>query len=379
VNRAILLNISTLKGFGHMKLGFASIKLLALSAACALFAGNAFAGIEVQIGSTQRGLREASGEITVMLTNNSSEAARIERWNTPVGGMLDDLFTVSFNGESVAYTGVHAKWGNPGKSDWIEFDAGQTITAVVKLSDHYDMFKTGNYSVQFSAHRQVENTSKAAGADAFSFSELKSASTQLFVTGDGYSELAASQALLANTPSVSKAAAQFQNCTATRQSQLNSAFTAAKTYASNSASYFGGRTTANITARYTTWFGAATTSRIGTAASHYSNIKSSLDTKPIVFNCSCAPQYANAFAYVQPNSPYVITLCGAFWPASTTGTDSKAGTIIHETSHFNIVAGTNDNAYGQTAAKSLARTNPTGALNNADSHEYFSENSPFQN
>ncbi len=362
-----------------MKLGFASIKLLALSAACALFAGNAFAGLDVQIGSTQRGLREASGEITVVITNNSREATRIERWNTPVGGMLDDLFSVSMNGEAVAYTGVHAKWGNPGKNDWIEFDAGQTMTAVVKLSDHYDMFKTGNYSVQFNAHRQVENTSKDAGDDAVSFSELTSASTQLFVTGDGYSELAASQALLANAPSISKAAAQFQNCSATRQSQLNSAFSSAKSYATNSSSYFSGRTTANITARYTSWFGAATSSRIGTAASHYSNIKNALDNKQIVFNCSCAAQYANAFAYVQPNSPYVITLCGAFWPAGNTGTDSKAGTIIHETSHFNIVAGTNDNAYGQSAARSLARSSPTGALNNADSHEYFSENSPFQN
>ncbi len=367
-----------------MKFGFApqkllATKLLAFSLASALFAGNAFAALEVQIGSTQRGLREANGEVTVMITNNSSEATRIERWNTPVGGLLDDLFVVTMNGEEVGYTGVHAKWGMPGKGDWIEFDPGQTMTAVVKLSDHYDMFKTGNYSVQYSAHRQSESFSKSGASEGVSFSELESTPAQLYVTGSGYSEIAAQRAAVLNAPTVSKAAAQFQNCSATRQSQLNSAFTSAKSYATNSSSYFTGRTTANITTRYNTWFGAATTSRIATAKAHYTNIKTALDTKQIVFNCSCASQYADAYAYVSPNSPYVITLCGAFWPASTSGTDSKAGTLIHETSHFTVVAATNDNVYGQSGAKSLAISNPTKALNNADSHEYFSENNPAQN
>jgi peptidyl-Lys metalloendopeptidase len=59
-----------------------------------------------------------------------------------------------------------------------------------------------------------------------------------------------------------------------------------------------------------------------------------------------------------------------------TGTDSKAGTLVHEMSHFNVVAGTDDHAYGQSAAKSLALSNPDLALNNADSHEYFAENTP---
>jgi peptidyl-Lys metalloendopeptidase len=45
-------------------------------------------------------------------------------------------------------------------------------------------------------------------------------------------------------------------------------------------------------------------------------------------------------------------------------------------SHFNVVASTNDWAYGQSAAASLAISNPTKAIDNADSHEYFSENNP---
>ena len=71
-------------------------------------------------------------------------------------------------------------------------------------------------------------------------------------------------------------------------------------------------------------------------------------------------------------------LCGAFFAAPATGTDSKAGTMVHETSHFTVVAGTADNAYGQTACKNLAKSNSNKAVNNADSHEYFAENTPSQ-
>jgi peptidyl-Lys metalloendopeptidase len=45
-------------------------------------------------------------------------------------------------------------------------------------------------------------------------------------------------------------------------------------------------------------------------------------------------------------------------------------------SHFNVVAGTDDWAYGQSAASSLAISDPNKAIDNADSHEYFGENTP---
>jgi peptidyl-Lys metalloendopeptidase len=82
---------------------------------------------------------------------------------------------------------------------------------------------------------------------------------------------------------------------------------------------------------------------------------------------------------VYPTQPYRIYVCNAFWNAPNTGTDSKAGTLVHEMSHFNVVAATDDHAYGQTAAKNLAISSPTKALDNADSHEYFAENTPAQN
>ena len=74
------------------------------------------------------------------------------------------------------------------------------------------------------------------------------------------------------------------------------------------------------------------------------------------------------------------TVCGVVTTtAPATGTDSKAGTLVHEMSHFNATAGTDDHVYGQTGAKNLAISDPASALDNADNHEYFAENNPSQN
>lgn len=68
-----------------------------------------------------------------------------------------------------------------------------------------------------------------------------------------------------------------------------------------------------------------------------------------------------------------VYLCPAFWEAPGTGVDSKAGTLVHEASHFIVNGGTQDHKYGQKASKELAISNPEWAILNADSHEYFAE------
>jgi peptidyl-Lys metalloendopeptidase len=95
----------------------------------------------------------------------------------------------------------------------------------------------------------------------------------------------------------------------------------------------------------------------------------------VTVDCGCNESY---YAYVYPNQPYKIYVCKAFWSAPLTGTDSKGGTLVHEMSHFTVVAGTDDLAYGQQAAGQLAISDPNKAINNADSHEYFGENTPTQ-
>jgi peptidyl-Lys metalloendopeptidase len=165
------------------------------------------------------------------------------------------------------------------------------------------------------------------------------------------------------------------NCTSSQKSSLTSAVTAATNYATASNSYLAGSPSG--TPRFVKWFGAYSSSHWSTAHTHFTNEQSAFTTKALVMDCSCTD--SGTYAYVYPTQPYKFYLCGAFWSAPMTGTDSKGGTLVHEMSHFNVVASTDDWAYGQTNAAALAKSNPTKALDNADSHEYFAENNPFLN
>ncbi|MBJ6764480.1 peptidase M35 [Myxococcaceae bacterium JPH2] len=149
---------------------------------------------------------------------------------------------------------------------------------------------------------------------------------------------------------------------------LNAAFSAARDMAADSVQYF----TAFIPpSRYTTWFGTSTSARIATVKSHFVAISNALATQSVVIDCSCTDP--DTYSYVYPDNPYRIFVCGLFWSAPTTGTDSKGGLLIHEMSHFTILGGTDDWAFGQAACKALAASNPAKAIDNADCHEYFAE------
>ncbi|CUA68102.1 Peptidyl-Lys metalloendopeptidase [Rhizoctonia solani] len=108
------------------------------------------------------------------------------------------------------------------------------------------------------------------------------------------------------------------------------------------------------TTRYTTWFGTYDSDRAPTVRSHFPLIGTGASSTS--YDCStCA---VDAMGYVYANDPSRIYLCGSFWSAATTGTDSQAGTIVHELSHFTVNGGTEDHVYSQTLAKKLAKSNP---------------------
>jgi peptidyl-Lys metalloendopeptidase len=132
------------------------------------------------------------------------------------------------------------------------------------------------------------------------------------------------------------------------------------------------RRRASIGPRYDLWFGVTDSARVSTIETHYVALKDAFANKPLTVDCACTKTY---YAYVYPAKPNVIYVCKAFWAAPMTGTDSKGGTLMHEMSHFNVVAGTDDWVYGQCAA-SLAIGDPAKAIDNADSHEYVGENTP---
>ena len=118
--------------------------------------------------------------------------------------------------------------------------------------------------------------------------------------------------------------ATFNNCSATQQTALNAAATAAQGYALTAKNYLTSNTVS--TTRYATWFGNYTASRHATVLDHFTKISSN-NFSTFSYDCTCTN---SSFAYVNPGNFGMVYLCNSFWTAPATGTDSKAGTLVHE-------------------------------------------------
>lgn len=319
--------------------------------------------------------------VTLTLTNDENHTVKLLKWYTAQDGVEEALFKVVVDGEERHYLGAHYKRPAPAKQDYLKLKAGESVSYRVELSALYDMSQTGNYEISYDvSETQLMEPSavKSMSAKGAKMGAIKVDTNSVNFYLEGRQKVGPSHQLTADgivsTAAVAGGSVSFTGrCSNSEQSSILAGLSAARSMAANAKSYMQ---FSNPTARYNTWFGTYDASRWSTVTNNFSNIDSALNNEPLTFDCKCSKSY---FAYVYPTQPYKVYLCNAFWSAPTSGTDSKGGTIIHELSHFNIVAGTDDIVYGQSGAKSLAISNPAQAIQNADSHEYFAENTPNQN
>ncbi|MBH9552801.1 M35 family metallo-endopeptidase [Inhella gelatinilytica] len=301
--------------------------------------------------------------VNVAVTNTCRHPVQVLNWQLPSDDIEESLFRIEVNGTRPLYLGAHYKRVMPRAVDHRKLAAGESLNFSVELTGLYDMSQNGLYTIRYDAHGHSGSSAEALHSQPI-YLKLEERTAQLSATK------------APSDPAPSAASTSFTGrCSSTQQSQLGSARTAATNYAVQSTSYLS--TLSSGTPRYVTWFGTYSSAGRATALDHFTKTRDAFQNAAITFDCSC--KKSGTYAYVYPTQPYKIYLCGAFWNAGMTGTDSKAGTLIHEMLHFNVIAGTDDWAYGQSAAKSLAQSDPAKALDNSDNHEYFAENTPAQN
>ncbi|MGJ9418193.1 M35 family metallo-endopeptidase [Massilia sp. CMS3.1] len=356
--------------------------IAALSLAVGAQAGSN--GVKVDVALDKAALGPSDDVLVkVTITNTSSTPQYVLKARTPFEGLSAPLFDITRDGAKVAYTGALIKRGKPTQADYYLLKPGASHTVKVELSSLYDMSVSGDYAIKyrtaspdlFLATNNGRASAMAAGA-ANDIGELQSETAQLYIEGRlaRGTESPIMEALKRpGGGTVSPMGLSYASCTASQQSTVASAIAAAKTMSNSSVTYMANTT---MGPRYTKWFGATNASRQSTVKSNFTKIKNAFDTQNVVVDCSCKESY---YAYVYPTQPYRIYVCNAFWSAPMSGTDSKGGTLVHEMSHFDIVANTDDNVYGQSGAASLAISNPAAAVKNADNHEYFAENTPALN
>lgn len=346
-----------------------------MAAALALLVGvpAAFAGSLGSELQAEKAFVGATDDVFVRfaLRNDSAQDLYVLSWQTPLRGIREDIFEVTLNGKPVQYTGRLYKWATPQAADFIRIPAGGTVSARVEISEAYDISRTGEYTVRYRV--PVREALRATGAKvaAAQLGHIESNVINLGIERD--ERLIAALSTEAPESVVGRSLSPgFVSCSSTRQTSLVTALGNGEAISLKARDYLSSLPVASrpTDSAFITWFGAYTTSRYSTVQSHYNAIYSAFNTKAFTFHCDCTD---SAYAYVYSNQPYNVHLCNAFWNAPNLGIDSKAGTLVHETSHFTVVAGTSDYAYGTSACQRLATSNPKKAINNADSHEYFAE------
>ncbi|CTP82780.1 M35 family metallo-endopeptidase [Xanthomonas graminis] len=353
-------------------IGFSLVGLISAATAQSQLTHNT-TPLQVELAPVADADGQYRGQVAVTVRNSGERVARVPKWELPLGELDASLFEVQRDGRAVDYVGRLVKRAAPRAEDFVTLQPGETRHAQIDLGNAYDLSRSGSYTIKLNASLQY-----AAFADGARMQHadsqpqmLSSAPLTLWLDGRGR---AVRNELMAGPQAVVNGI-NYASCSSSQISTIGSAVNSARTYSQNAKTYLNGGSTG---ARYISWFGAYNASRYSTASSNFVNIDAAIDQNngQITINCSCSE---SSYAYVSPNQPYQIYVCNAFWSAPLTGTDSKAGTLIHEMSHFSVVAGTSDYAYGQSAARSLASSNPARAVKNADNHEYFAENNPEQN
>jgi peptidyl-Lys metalloendopeptidase len=332
--------------------------------------------LSVGLVTDAAGARSFMGTMQIKITNNSNQVVKVPYWQLP-GSDEAKSFQVLHDGKPVDYLGKIVKRGAPTEADLVSFQPHETKVMKINIADTYDLSRGGNYTIAFHSLLDGARTLQGQRIGDAAGRAATLASSPLSVYVDDRSPLhQINQRKPGGGGTVTyQNGVGYAGCSATQITGAAAGLSQARVYTEDGKNYLNANTQGP---RYTTWFGAITSARYATAKSHFVSIDSAMDqsNNAIIIDCSCHQSY---YAYVYPTQPYRIYVCNAFWSAPTAGTDSKGGTLVHEMSHFNVTAATDDHVYGQSAAKNLAITDPTSALDNADNHEYFGENTPHQN
>ena len=144
------------------------------------------------------------------------------------------------------------------------------------------------------------------------------------------------------------------------------------------------------TENYRRWFGPYSKQHAETARSTLKAVYTTIATSQIRVICLNANDEGcedDTYAFVYTDEAYVVNICPQYFelptmlvedptaPEMQNGT--REGTMIHEISHFIRVAGTDDFWYSRATSEDEARHDPRSAVRNADSFQYFAEDTTF--
>jgi Lysine-specific metallo-endopeptidase len=312
------------------------------------------------------------------LTNHTRTLVYILPWGTPLEGLRSNCLEVLKRGKLVSYDGIMSKKALPRKGNFIALKPGQSIQHKVELSHAYNLSGPGPVVVSFNKSKLVYFTGRSISKSKKLSVQIKPAS--FTVTGKQkkptLGEIARRFAIKTkkiipasrqlSALALNFRAPQFVNGTAEQQSIV---LTAHQNGASLASQALGNLANDN---NYKQWFGSYTDDRFGTVQNEFQAIVDDFRNRDFTYNLTGNGCADGDFAYTTRGDSTVY-VCSRFWDAPATGTDSQAGTMVHEHSHASANTDDDPDGKGMVACRQLAADNPDNAIRNADNLEYYSK------
>jgi len=333
--------------------------------------------------------------LKVVLTNTGDTDLSVLKRNTPLDDIITDCLEVTVNGKNVEYDGPLVKRAPPSAKEYVTIKAGQSVATNFPVSDAYDTSKPGTYEVKLKTpvpdvRPKQAGLATAMRASSFapkvhkikaktSFKVAKGTGSRLTLGAAARNKEASQKKKTKAAPA--KAAMAKAKSTVKKKAAASpplapviSGGSATKQTAARKAHKDGYKLCVNALAAmqnnadYVEWLGAYTAARFKKVKKNLSTVKDFMESKQFTYNCSGHGCGAGVYAYTYWDTT-TIWFCSEFWAAPATGSNSKAGTVLHEHTHSD--ASTDDIAYGEADCRALAINKPSTAIKNADSHEFF--------
>jgi hypothetical protein len=191
-------------------------------------------------------------------------------------------------------------------------------------------------------------------------------------------------AVLANVLPTGVIAQTYERCTKAERGQFIAAAQRSERLALTAATAIGPNPS------FTRWFGRYNAKSGEVVRRNLKAVVKALRSEKVTAVCHNTGEDlcdGDTFAFVDKDVPYRVHVCPTFFvmdtmkdltfDSVTEGNGTRAGTLIHEVSHFTVVADTEDICYSRGDCTEMALDDPLGTLINADSYQYFAEDVTF--
>lgn len=333
--------------------------------------------------------------LTLTVNNPSQRTITFLKRGTPFEGFLTDSFVVTnSDGNRMGYRGVDAKHArNINENEYVVLAPGASVSQPVTIGGVYQLAGDGRYSVTYTAGIEWTDGDASQGVQ-FCHTRIEKADKGLnqmaeVVEVQGAAAYEARQhrrqsRRIAAADSLRKSGRRsgwtHAECSNTQVAALDLWIQDA-TQKIDSARACSECSCAELV---DTWFGVTTSQSVfALVTEKFDIMRQKMDNS--IYECEADSSSSpvcngNVFAYVYPtDSTQRIYMCE--FTFNYPDYAEKVQTVIHELSHFNTIADTNDNAYGEQVCYTLAQNSPGLARTSADNFGYFAiyQNTCYEN